>query len=203
MLTFIQGTEIERRMANYHFFSYNANEALCLTTDEKDTLSGLMANVRKELMRPRDDQQDSIVKDYIQLILDYCNRFYVRQFNDLTAAGSDLLSRFQQLLNDYYALGRQRHGLPTVKYCAAELCLSPGYFGDIIRNAMGEGPKEYIHSFLVIRAKNLLLSGRSIAQVADELGFEYPSHFTRLFKNVTGQTPSQFYASFRRSSSEE
>lgn len=198
---FIHGTEIERRMKDYHFFSYNSNEALFLKSQEKDTLAGLMTNIRTELMDAEndDDVQDDIIRDYIQLILDYCNRFYARQFKEMTAGGSDILARFQQVLIDYYEQGKQRQkGLPNVKYCASELCLSPGYFGDVVREAMGESPKDYIRGFIVRRAKNLLLSGLSITQVSDELGFEYPNHFTRLFKQLTGQTPSQFFAAQRK-----
>lgn len=198
---FIHGTEIERRMKDYHFFSYNSNEALFLKPQEKDTLAGLMTNTRTELMNAEndDDVQDDIIRDYIQLILDYCNRFYARQFKEMTAGGSDILARFQQVLIDYYEQGKQRQeGLPNVKYCASELCLSPGYFGDIVRGAMGESPKDYIRGFIVRRAKNLLLSGLSITQVSDELGFEYPNHFTRLFKQLTGQTPTQFFAAQRK-----
>ena len=197
---FIHGTEIERRMKDYHFFSYNSNEALFLNTEEKDTLSGLMLNIRRELQTTNvDDVQDDIVRDYIQLILDYCNRFYARQFKEMTAGSSDILARFQQVLIDYYDIGRQRtEGLPSVKYCASELCLSPGYFGDIVRGALGESPKDYIRGFVIHRAKNLILSGRGIAQVADELGFEYSQHFTRMFKNTTGQTPKQFYEEKRK-----
>ena len=195
--TFIHGTEIERRMKDYHFFSYNSNEALFLNTEEKDTLAGLMANIRTELQSAdgADDVQDDIIRDYIQLILDYCNRFYARQFKEMSAGSSDILARFQQVLIDYYDRGRQRtDGLPSVKYCASELCLSPGYFGDIVRGALGESPKDYIRSFLIHRAKNQILSGQSISQVADDLGFEYSQHFTRMFKNVTDQTPSEFFA---------
>ena len=197
---FIHGTEIERRMKDYHFFSYNSNEALFLKPQEKETLAGLMANIREELQSDNsDDVQDDIVRDYIRLILDYCTRFYTRQFKEMTAGGSDILSRFQQVLIDYYDQGRQHaEGLPSVKYCASELCLSPGYFGDIVRGAMGETPKDYIRDFIVNRAKSLLLGGKNITQVADELGFEYPNHFTRQFKQATGQTPSQFFAEQRK-----
>ncbi|MCR4825354.1 MAG: helix-turn-helix domain-containing protein [Bacteroidales bacterium] len=190
---FIHDSEIGRRLADYHFFSYNANEALFLTTDEKEVLAGLMANVRKEIQNS-DEGQDDIIRDYILLILDYCRRFYARQFKEMTTANSDILSRFQQLLTDYYNRGLQHEqGLPSVKYCASELCLSAGYFGDIMREAMGESPKEYIRSFIIQRAKNLILGGCSISQVADKLGFEYPQHFTRMFKNTTGMTPRQFH----------
>ena len=197
---FIQGSEIERRLADYHFFSYSTNEALFLTEEEKDVLAGLMANVRKEIQTSdkKGELQDDIIRDYILLILDYCKRFYHRQFKEITTTGSDILSRLQQVLIDYYDKGRQlKDGLPSVKYCASELCLSAGYFGDIVREALGESPKDYIRGFIVMRAKNLLMSGMQVTQVSDQLGFEYPNHFTRLFKQVTGKTPSQFYAEQR------
>lgn len=198
--TFIHGTEIERRLSDYHFFSYNSNEALILTAVEKDTLAVLMSKIREELASgDSDDVQDDIVRDYIRLILDYCRRFYTRQFKEMTASGNDILARFQQILIDYYANGKQRQsGLPSVGYCASELCLSPGYFGDIVRSVLGESPKDYIRSFVMMRAKNLLLSGSGITQVSEQLGFEYPNHFTRMFKQATGQTPSQFFAEQRK-----
>ena len=194
---FIQGSEIERRLADYHFFSYNTNEALFLTEEEKDVLAGLMANLYKEIQA--DDSQyngqDDIIRDYILLILDYCRRFYTRQFKEMTTAGGDILSRFQQVLIDYYDKGRQlKDGLPSVKYCASELCLSAGYFGDIVREALGESRKDYIRGFIMMRAKNLLLSGIGVTQVSEQLGFEYPNHFTRFFKQMTGKTPSRFFA---------
>lgn len=211
---FIQGCEIERRLADYHFFSYHANEALILTASEKETLAGLMANLREELKSGSgpglssewpaspalrsDKDQDDLIRDYILLILDYCKRFYLRQFREMTAASSDILARFQQLLIDYYDQGKQMtSGLPTVKYCASELCMSPGYFGDIMRAALGESPKDYIRGFIVMRAKNLLLAGTGVTQVAEQLGFDYPNHFTRMFKQATGLTPSQFYTAQR------
>ena len=194
---FIQGSEIERRLADYHFFSYNTNEALFLTEEEKDVLAGLMANLYKEIQA--DDSQyngqDDIIRDYILLILDYCRRFYARQFKEMTTGSSDILVRFQQVLIDYFEQGKQRtEGLPSVKYCASELCLSAGYFGDIVREALGESPKDYIRGFIMMRAKNLLLSGIRVTQVSEQLGFEYPNHFTRFFKQMTGKTPSRFFA---------
>jgi len=190
----IQGTPIEQKLDFYHFFSYQSNEALILTHEEKEILAQLMANLRRELeTQSQSPGHDDIIVIYILLILEYCNRFYSRQFKEMTAKGSDVLSRFQQVLTDYYTRGLHRkEGLPSVKYCASELCLSPGYFGDIIRESLGESPKDYIRNFIIIRAKNLILSGKPIVQVAEELGFEYPQHFTRMFKNTTGQTPRQF-----------
>lgn len=197
---FIQGTAIEQKLDGYQFFSYLSNEALILTPEEKDILSQLMANLRGELATQSESfGHDDIIRNYIQLILDYCHRFYFRQYKEMTAEGSDILSRFQQVMTDYYAHGLQKkNGLPSVKYCASELCLSPSYFGDVIREALGESPKDYIRGFVVMRAKNLILSGKSIDRVAEELGFEYPQHFTRMFKNATGQTPRQFFDSQRK-----
>lgn len=192
---FIQGTAIEQKLDSYHFFSYHSNEALILTPEEKDILSQLMSNLRGELAtQSQSFGHDDIIRNYILLILDYCNRFYFRQHKEMTAGGSDILSRFQQVLTDYYAHGMQKtNGLPSVKYCASELCLSPGYFGDVIRDALGESPKDYIRNFVVMRAKNLILSGKTIDRAAEALGFEYPQHFTRMFKNATGMTPRQFF----------
>ena len=197
---FIQGTAIEQKLDGYQFFSYNSNEALILTPEEKDILYRIMANLRQELeTQSQSFGHDDIVRNYILLILDYCNRFYFRQFKEMAAEGSDILSRFQQVLTDYYAHGMQKtHGLPSVKYCASDLCLSPGYFGDIIRDALGESPKDYIRNFVILRAKNLILSGKAIVQVAEELGFEYPQHFTRMFKNTTGMTPREFFDNQRK-----
>ena len=126
---FIHGMETEQKMDRYQFFSYQSNEALILTPDEKDILSRLMANLRGELeTQAQAFGHNDIIRNYIQLILDYCNRFYFRQFREMSADGSDILSRFQQVLTDYYSLGLQKtDGLPSVKYCAGELCLSPGY----------------------------------------------------------------------------
>ena len=197
---FIHGSAIEQKLDSYQFFSYHSNEALILTPDEKGMLAQLLANLRRELATQSQSYgHHDIIRNYILLILDYCNRFYFRQFKEMMDEGSDILSRFQQVLTDYYAHGLQREsGLPSVKYCAGELCLSAGYFGDIIRDALGESPKDYIRNFIVMRAKNLILGGKSIAQVAEELGFEYPQHFTRMFKTATGQTPRQFFENQRK-----
>lgn len=191
---FIQGTDTERRLADYHFFEYNTNEALYLTEEEKAVLSGIMANIRNELARHGSEaESDRIVKDLIQLVLDYCSRFYIRQFKDVATGENNILTRFQQVLDDYYEGNKQyKKGVPTVSYCASELFLSPSYFGDVIRAAIGQSPKDYIRQYIMTKAKNLLLGGRNITETAGELGFEYPQHFTRVFKRSTGTTPSQF-----------
>lgn len=197
---FMRGTIFEKRLADYHFFSYNVNEALHTTEGEKQVLWQLMDKIRTFIShREQTGLTDRIVQDYIVLLCDYCLLFYQRQFQTSPAQQSDLLARFQKVLKDYYERQlQQRFGLPSVKYCASELCLSPSYFGDVIRNATGDSPTRVIQHFLIDRAKSLLIGGMSVSQVAYELGFEYPQHFTRYFKKYEGLTPSKYVASMRK-----
>ena len=197
---FMRGTVFEKRLTDYHFFSYNVNEALHTTEGEKQVLWQLMDRIRTFIShREQTALTDRIVQDYIVLVCDYCQLFYQRQFQTSSAQQSDLLARFQKVLKDYYERQlQQSFGLPSVKYCASELCLSPSYFGDVIRNATGDSPTRVIQHFLIDRAKSLLIGGMSVTQVADALGFEYPQHFTRYFKKFEGLTPSKYVASMRK-----
>ncbi len=191
---FIRGTELGRNLSKYHFFSYNTNEALILAAKERETLGSIMKNIRSELSGGREQEYtDKIVLDYIQLVLDYCSRFYSRQFRNQVYVSSDIMSRFGEVLGRYYEDGKQYvFGIPSVKYCAGELNMSPGYFGDVVRNVSGESPILYIKDFIVERAKDLLSGGMTVTQVSDELGYEYPQHFTRVFKKQTGMLPSKY-----------
>lgn len=139
---FMRGTTFEQRLQDYHFFSYNVNEALHTTEGEKQLLWQLMGMIRRFIQhRQPSPQTDRILQDYILLVCDYARLFYQRQFQDVAHRQNDLLSRFQRILVDYYEQGLQRqHGLPNVKYCASELCLSPSYFGDVVRSVSGESP---------------------------------------------------------------
>ncbi|MBQ6079685.1 MAG: AraC family transcriptional regulator [Muribaculaceae bacterium] len=197
---FMRGTLFEKRLTDYHFFSYNVNEALHTTEGEKQVLWQIMDRIRTFIShREQTALTDRIVQDYIVLVCDYCQLFYQRQFQTTSAQQSDLLARFQKVLKDYYERQLQhRYGLPSVKYCASELCLSPSYFGDVIRNATGDSPTRVIQDFLIDRAKSLMIGGMSVSQVADELGFEYPQHFTRYFKKHEGLTPSKYVASIKK-----
>lgn len=197
---FMRGTVFEKRLADYHFFSYNVNEALHTTEGEKQVLWQLMDRIRTFIShREQTVLTDRIVQDYIVLVCDYCLLFYQRQFQTSLAQQSDLLARFQNVLKDYYERQLQhRYGLPSVKFCASELCLSPSYFGDVIRNATGDSPTRVIQHFLIDRAKSLMIGGMSVSQVADALGFEYPQHFTRYFKKHEGLTPSKYVSSIRK-----
>ena len=202
---FMRGTVFEERLSDYHFFSYNVNEALRTTEGEKQLLWQLMELLRRFIChREQTPVTDRIVKDYIILVCDYCLLFYQRQFEHAARQQSDLLSRFQKVLTDYYDRQLQlRHGLPNVKYCASELCLSPSYFGDVVRSVSGESPTQVIQRFLIDRAKSLMVGGLSVTQAAEELGFEYPQHFTRFFKKHTGMQPSKYVYSLKGSTNED
>ena len=197
---FMHGTMFEKRINDYHFFSYNVNEALQTTEGEKQVMWQLMEMIRRFIRhRGQNALADRIVQNYIVLMCDYCLLFYQRQFETKSIQQSDLLSRFQNVLADYYERQMQlKLGLPNVKYCASQLFLSPNYFGDVVRGATGDSPTRIIQRFLINRAKSLMVGGLSVTQVAESLGFEYPQHFTRFFKKHAGLPPSQYVASLQR-----
>ncbi len=197
---FMHGTMFEQRLKDYHFFSYNVNEALQTTEGEKQLIWQLMELIGRFIQhREQTPLTDRIVQNYILLVCDYCLLFYQRQFEVATQQQSDLLSRFQKVLLDYYEQRMQlQQGLPNVKYCASQLCLSPSYFGDVVRSITGDSPNRVIQRFLINRAKSLLVGGQSVTQVAEELGFEYPQHFTRFFKKHAGLTPSKYVVSLQK-----
>lgn len=190
----IRGTSLGRHIREYTFFSYEVNEALHLSEREREMIVESLDKIARELEHPVDRHSKRLITGNIELLLDYCLRFYERQFITRQHVNRDLLSRFERLLDDYFADGRaQRDGVPTVKYCADRLCLSANYFGDLVKKETGRTAQEYIRLRLVDIAKERILDPtRSIGQVAYELGFRYPQHFTRLFKKLTGHTPNEY-----------
>ena len=195
----LHGTSLEKSIKNYPFFDYRINEALHMTDEEHDILSSLMRQIRDELQKKHDELQDSIIVGYIELVLNFCLRFYNRQFITRKLENSNVLTRFDSLLRDYYEEKIQLSlGLPTVQYCADKLCMSSNYFGDMIKKMTGDTASNYIRQYIIQRAKNELATGESIAQVAYGLGFEYPQHLSRMFKKQTGVTPSDYYESLRK-----
>ncbi len=192
----IRGTSLGQHIKEYTFFSYESNEALHLSEREREMVVECLQKIRHELEHAIDRHSKRLIAINIEMLLDYCLRFYERQFITRSNVNRDVLTRFERLLDDYFAGDRaQRDGLPSVKYCAGELCLSPNYFGDLVKKETGKTAQEYIQLKLIGVAKERILDPeRTIGQVAYELGFQYPQHFTRLFKKVTGYTPNEYRA---------
>ena len=189
----IHGTDLEKRMPAYSFFSYNTNEALLMSDDQRQIIVTLLEALRNELSGSDDEHRQHIIVSYIELVLEHVARFYAKQLSLQTAKTNDLLTRFENLLNQYYDEGIYRtHGLPTVRYCAQELFLSPNYFGDLIHQMTDDTASNAIRRFIMQRAQKLLIRGESIAQTAELLGFDYPQHFTRAFKKFFGLSPSAY-----------
>ena len=188
----LHGTDLERRMPSFTYFSYNTNEALLMTAEQRLTIVNLLEALRQELTCA-DGHTQYIIVAYLQLILEHIARFYAGQLSMQSASKSDLLTRFENLLRRYYDEGLQlTHGLPTVKYCAQELFLSTNYFGDLIRQMTDDTAGNIIRRFVMSQAQKLLISGACITSTAEQLGFEYPQHFTRMFKKHFGESPSQY-----------
>lgn len=191
---FLHGTSLERKMKDYTFFSYASNEALHLSEDERKIIADCMAIVRKELQNPIDRHTKGLITTNIELILDYCLRFYERQFVTRQDLNLGAIAKFEKLVNEYIASGKtETEGLPTVKYFADKVFLSPNYFGDMVKAETGKTAQEYIAVRLFSYAKRLLASPElSVKEVAASLGFLYPQHFVRFFKKHSGMTPSEY-----------
>ncbi len=190
----LHGTDLESRMKDYHFFSYFATETLKMEPSEWGRITQLLSQMRHELQENSDSAVlRSVILGYIRLVLEYCNRIYLRQLSKEDKSSSDILKRFHNLLREYYLDGRQLdYGVPSVQYCADQLAYSARYLGDVIHKATGGTAISYIHSFVIEQGKNLLMNGHNINETAHLLGFDYPHHFTRLFRKVTGITPTEF-----------
>lgn len=190
----LHGTDLEGRMQDYRYFSYFATETLQTNTAEWGRISQLLLQLRHELQENEDSPSlRAVILGYLRLILEYCKRIWLRQLSKEDKGSSDMLKRFHQLLVEYYYDNRQLElGVPSVSYCASELAYSARYLGDMIHKATGGTAIGYIHSFVIEQGKSLLVGGHNVNETAHLLGFEYAHHFTRLFKKVTGMTPTEF-----------
>ena len=190
----LHNTQLGAVIKDYRFFSYFVTESLRMEPEEWQSITRLVEMLREELVRhPDSPELREVILSYLRLILDYCNRIYLRQLSPDINPSDDILKRFDALLERYFLEGRQlERGLPTVAYCASELAYSSGYFGDLIHQATGRTAISHIHTYVVNQGKNLLMHGHNISETSRLLGFDYPHHFTRLFKKVTGMPPTAY-----------
>ena len=190
----LYGTSLGGKMDQYTFFHYEVNEALHISEEESVIIKDCVDKIEREYRQSIDKHTQNVIVSNIELLLNYCNRFYDRQFYTRTKVNADVVQRFEKLLKDYF--GRDdltASGLPPVTYFASALHLSANYLSDLLQKFTGKSTMEHIHLELVEKAKSLLWgTENSISEIAYELGFEYPSHFTKIFKAKTGKSPSEY-----------
>lgn len=192
---FLVRTPLGSKMSAYGFFSYNSNEALHLSGEEVGLLSAVLTLIEREMRHSIDRHTRSIITSHIEVFLDYCLRFYERQFYSREVINNTVVEKFNTLLDEYIARDITKRGLPTVAYFADRLNLSPGYFGELVKTTTGTTAKDMISDRLVNAARELLNDlSLSVTQVGDMLGFDYPQHFVRFFKRRTGRTPKEYRA---------
>lgn len=193
----LHGTLLEGEMSRYTFFSYNINEALLMSDEQRQSIVILLEQMRQELTAGNDDPHTRrIIVAYIEIVLELIGRYYSSQMAMPQSVNADILTRFENLLRQYYKEERQlKLGLPTVKYCAQELFMSANYFGDLVKQLTGDTATNTIKRFVMQRARMLLIGGATITETAEAVGFDYPQHFTRQFKKFYGITPSAFQKS--------
>lgn len=193
----IHGTSLARHMSDYTFFSYAVNEALHLSERERDIILDCFSKIKYELEHAVDKHSKKLIVTNIELFLNYCIRFYDRQFITRENSVKGILERFETLLNDFFSSDKaQTVGLPSVAYCAGELNLSPNYFGDLIKKETGKSAYEFIQLKLIDVAKERIFDhNKSLSEIAYGLGFKYPQHFTRVFKQRVGVSPQEYRSS--------
>ena len=190
----IYGTPLAKRIYNYTFFDYDQREALHLSEREQRIVSDLLDSIQEELLHPVDKHSQTLITDSISLLLDYCMRYYDRQFITRHKVNSDIMNRVQHELEEYFSSGEaERKGLPSVAFFAEKVFLSSGYFGDLIKKETGLTAQRYIQNKVIDISKQYVSDKKlTINQVAYKLGFQYPQHFTRMFKQLVGMTPTEY-----------
>ena len=186
-------TALGRHINRYEFFGYSSTEALHLSAQEVEVFRGVLTMIEQELHRAIDKHTRELIVSNIELLLNYCLRFYDRQFITREEINHSVVKKFIELLDDYISTKALRDGLPTVAYFADKCCLSSGYFGNLVRVETGSTAKDIISDHLLAHAKQLLNDeALTITMISNRLGFEYPQHFVRFFKSHTGKTPSAY-----------
>ena len=192
----LRGTSLGKNIKKYTFFSYEVNEALHLSEEERSIVMDCLKIIRMELEHGVDKHSKTLLVNHIELLLNYCMSFYESQFITRGKTNRDVLTRFENLLDEYFeSTLAEQDGLPTVKYFADKLCLSSNYFGDMFKKETGKSPQEYIQEKVIELAKERISgTADTVSQIAYSLGFQYPQHFCRLFKKRVGYTPSEYRA---------
>ncbi|WP_114939388.1 helix-turn-helix domain-containing protein [Mucilaginibacter endophyticus] len=195
---FLWNYPLAKKIRQYGFFSYSANEALHLSEKEKTTIITIFKIIEEELNSRIDDFSQDVIISQIELLLNYANRFYKRQFITRKAVNSDLLLKLEEILDEYFAGDRSlSQGIPTVQYLSEKLNISPSYLSDMLRSLTGQNAQQHIHHKLIEKAKEKLsTTSLSVSEVAYELGFEHPQSFSKLFKTKTNLSPLEFRRSF-------
>lgn len=186
-------TPLSTKIRNYSFFDYSQREALHLSVDERNIFLECLDRIKIETEHPVDRYTSAIISSQIQVMLDYLTRFYERQFITRRKPNSDILSRFETALKEYYESVYPKDGIPSVNYFASIVNLTPGYFGDLVKKETGKTAQELISERIIEYAKQALtLTDDDISIIAYRLGFQHPQHFSRMFKRMTGMSPSQY-----------
>lgn len=190
----IRATSLNDKMKDYSFFSYEVSEALHLSEKERQVLNDCVQKIEAELQENIDVHSEDIIVSTIELLLNYCKRFYGRQFITRKSSNSTVVAQVEKILAAYFKRNNiNEQGLPTVKHLADQVHLSPSYLSDLLKKETGKNAQDHIHFYLIEEAKNILLStDRSVGEIAYGLGFEYPQYFNKLFKQKTGKTPVEF-----------
>jgi len=190
----IHGTALGKSIKDYTFFSYEVNEALHLSARERTVINDTIEKISYELEHAIDDHSKTLIVTYLELFLNYSKRFYDRQFITRSHVNKDILAKFEKIVDDYFRTEMPiENGLPSVSYCADKLFLSPNYLGDLLKKETGKSAQEHIQLKLIDIAKEKIFdASKSISEIAVELGFKYPQHFTRMFKKQVGMSPTEY-----------
>ncbi len=189
----LKRTNLGRTISRYEFFSYRSTEALHISQQEIEVYRGVLSMIEQELHHAIDKHTRELIVSHIELLLNYCLRFYDRQFITREEINHSVVMRLEQMLGEYMEQKAANEGLPTVAYFADKCCFSPGYFGEMIKSETGRTAQDFISDFITTRAKQLLSDeSLAVSEIAYRLGFDYPQHFVRFFKRRTGLTPKQF-----------
>lgn len=190
----IRKSELGIRIDQFSFFEYASNEALHLSEDERKTITEISEKIEKEFNQTIDAHSQTLIISNLELLLNYCVRFYDRQFYTRTNLNQDIANTFEQLIKEYYQENKQLiNGIPSVKYCGEALHMSPKYLSDLLKKETGQSTQDHIHQYIIEKAKNRLLnSTESASEIAYALGFEYPQYFSKIFKKKTSMSPNQY-----------